>query len=109
MTLDQAYTTLYSAALLVMAVLMGSMILRSIKGPKVTDRLLSVNMINTMVIISFFILTAFLDEAYLIDVALIYAFISFVSVIIFSSVYIRRRKKNVEAEEQEGGGDDGMA
>ena len=92
MTLDRAYTILYSCALLAIAILIGVMIYRSIKGPQITDRLLSVNMINTMVIIAFLILCALLDEAYLTDVAIIYALISFVSTLIFASVYIRRKK-----------------
>ena len=93
MTIDQAYTLLYSVALLALAPLMAVMLIRSIKGPIVTDRLLSVNMIGTMVITAFMILCAFLDEAYLTDIALIYALISFVSVLIFSSVYIRKQKE----------------
>ena len=115
MTLDNAYTILYSLSLLVIAVFMALLIFRSIKGPKVTDRILSVNMINTMVIISFFILAALLKEAYLIDVALIYAFISFVSLLIFSSVYIRKRPGAGgtagagETKKQKGGPEDGMA
>ena len=92
MTVDKAYEILYSASLCVIAILMGIMIFRSIKGPQITDRILSVNMINTMAIIAFLILTAMLDEAYLADVALIYALISFVSTLIFASVYIRRNK-----------------
>lgn len=92
MSVIQAYNTLYSVALLVIAVLIGVMIYRSVKGPLITDRILAVNMINTMVIASFLILGAMLDEPYLIDVAIIYALISFVSTLIFASVYIRRKK-----------------
>lgn len=92
MSVENAYTTLYSLSLLVIAVLIAAMIYRSIKGPQITDRLLSVNMINTLVIVAFLILGALLDEAYLTDVAIIYALISFVSTLIFASVYIRRKK-----------------
>ena len=91
MTVDRAYTILYSGALVVIAVLIGLMIVRSIKGPQITDRILSVNMINTMVIIAFLILAALLKESYLADVALIYALISFVSTLVFASVYVRKK------------------
>lgn len=94
MTVSQAYTVLYSAALFIIAILIAIMIVRTIKGPQITDRLLSVNMINTMVIVAFLILTALLDEPYLADVALIYALISFVSTLIFASVYIHRNKED---------------
>ena len=98
MTIDQAYQILYSAALLIIAILIGIMIVRSIKGPQITDRLLSVNMINTMVIIAFFILAALLKESYLADVALIYALISFVSTLVFASVYVSRIDKGKDSE-----------
>ena len=91
MSIEQAYQALYSLALLVIAILIAIMIYRSIKGPQITDRILSVNMINTMVVVTFFILGALLDEAYLMDVAIIYALISFVSTLIFASVYIRKK------------------
>ena len=93
MTIDAAYTLLYSIALLVLAPLVAVMLVRSIKGPLVTDRLLAVNMIGTMVIAAFMLLCALLQESYLTDIALIYALISFVSVLVFSSVYIRRQKE----------------
>ena len=94
MTIAEAYTLLYSAALLVLAPLVAVMLIRSIRGPLVTDRLLAVNMIGTMVIAAFMILCALLQESYLTDIALIYALISFVSVLVFSSVYIRRQKED---------------
>ena len=95
MTIEQAYTLLYSIALLCLSPLVAVALVRSIKGPRVTDRLVAVNMIGTMVIVIFMILCVLLDEAYLTDVALIYALISFVSVLIFASVYIRRRKEDL--------------
>ena len=91
MTIDQAYTLLYSATLIALAVLIGIMLIRSIRGPQLTDRLLAVNMICTMVIAAILILCVLLEEQYLADVALIYALISFVSVILFASGYIRRK------------------
>ena len=94
MTIAEAYTLLYSAALLVLAPLVAVMLIRSIRGPLLTDRLLAVNMIGTMVIAAFMILCALLQESYLTDIALIYALISFVSVLVFSSVYIRRQKED---------------
>ena len=92
MTIDQAYTLMYSITLIALAVLIGIMLIRSIRGPQLTDRLLAVNMICTMVIAAILVLCALLKEQYLADVALIYALISFVSLILFASVYIRRRE-----------------
>ena len=93
MGIEQAYEILYSAALLCLAPMIGLAMYRTIRGPRITDRLVAVNMIGTMVIAAFFILIALLNESYLADVALIYALISFVSVLIFAAVYIRRKKE----------------
>ena len=98
MTIDQAYTLMYSITLIALAVLIGVMLICSIRGPQLTDRLLAVNMICTMVIAAILILCALLKEQYLADVALIYALISFVSLILFASVYIRRRDHTAQEE-----------
>lgn len=88
MTLKDAYTCLYSGALIVLSILIGAMLIRSVIGPRITDRILSINMIGTMIISCIAILSRLLDESYLMDVALIYAMVSFVSVLILASVYI---------------------
>ena len=85
---DIAYQVLYTLVLVVLACLIGFMLVRSIKGPRVTDRILSINMIGTMVISSIAILSLLLKEDYLVDVALIYGMLSFVAVLIFAMVYI---------------------
>ena len=83
-----AYTILYSAALLCIALLLSVMLLRSTRGPGVTDRLLSINMIGTLVNVAILILSALLRESWLVDVALIYTMISFISVLILARVFI---------------------
>ena len=95
MTIEAAYRLLYSAALIGFAALIGAMLLRAAVGPRVTDRILSINMIGTMIICCIMILSVYLDEGYLADVALIYALVSFVTVLIFASVYIPAHEKKV--------------
>lgn len=93
MTVGEAYTCLYTGALVILSVLIGVMLIRSIRGPGVTDRILSINMIGTMVISCIAVLYAYLGESYLLDVALIYTMISFVTVLVLASVYIPARPK----------------
>ena len=93
MNVAQAYNLLYSVVLIALALLIALAMIRSIRGPRITDRLIGVNMIGTMVIAVFFILTVLLEEDWLTDIALLYALISFVSVLIFATVYIRREKE----------------
>lgn len=93
MTVGEAYTCLYTGALVILALLIGVMLIRSIRGPGVTDRILSINMIGTMVISCIVVLYAYLGESYLLDVALIYTMISFVTVLVLASVYIPAKPK----------------
>ena len=88
MSIENAYRILFSTALIWFSILILAMLIRSIIGPRITDRLLAINMIGTMVICCIAILSRMLKESYLTDVALIYAMISFISVLILASTYI---------------------
>ena len=88
MNIDQAYHLLFMGALIIFAVLIGIMLIRAVIGPRITDRILSINMIGTMTICSIAILSGLLHEGYLTDVALIYAMLSFVAVLILAVMYI---------------------
>ena len=106
MTIDQAYQTLYTSALLVIAVLLAVMLVRCAMSPGITDRILTINMIGTLVIAGIVILSRFLQENWLVDVALIYTMISFVSILILARVYVpedpERRPFSRKDEEGEG-------
>lgn len=88
MTVQTAYQYLYGGALIVFLILIGAMVIRSIIGPRSTDRIMSVNMLGTMTICAIAILSFLLHEGYLADVALIYAMISFVAVLMMASMFI---------------------
>ena len=93
MSVYEAYNLLYAIVLICRAVLICLAMIRSIRGPRITDRLIGVNMIGTMVIVVFLVLIVMLHESFLADIALIYALISFVSVLIFAAVYIKKQKE----------------
>ena len=91
--LENAYRVLYNIALIVLAILIGIMLVRAVIGPRVTDRILSINMIGTMVICSIAVFSQLFEEGYLLDIALIYALISFVTILVFAMVYIPSKPK----------------
>ena len=107
MSVAEAYRTLYSIALIVIAVLLAVMLFRSAHGPGVADRLLSINMIGTLVNCAIVILSALLGEGWLVDVALIYTMISLVSTLILARVVIPEHpgrkpfRKNVSQEDSD--------
>ena len=61
--------------------------LRAVIGPTVADRIICVNMIGTKIIIFICMVAGFLREDFLIDVALVYALINFVSIVVLAYAY----------------------
>lgn len=88
MQIEEAYHILFGGSLIWLGILISAMLIRSVIGPRITDRLLSINMIGTMISCSILILSSMLNENYLADIALLYAMISFVSVLILTRNYI---------------------
>ena len=93
MSIESAYQYLYLSAAIVLGILIGVVLIRSVIGPRITDRILCINMIGTLVICVIAILALRQKEGYLVDISLIYAMISFLTVLILASVYIRKKDK----------------
>ncbi|WP_461206278.1 monovalent cation/H+ antiporter complex subunit F [Clostridium sp. DL1XJH146] len=64
---------------------------RAIKGPSPADRLIAVNVVGTKTIILILIVSFILHETYFVDVALVYALISFIASVVISK-YIEKEK-----------------
>lgn len=97
--LETAYQGLFTIVLIILAVLVILCLIRAIIGPRIADRIVSVNMMGTMVIVIIAILTVMLKEGYLADICIIYAMISFLAVIVLTKVYmgVYIEKKEVES------------
>ena len=112
--LETAYRIVYVGALIFLALMTFFCLIRAVKGPRTADRIVAVNMMGTMVMVMIAILALLLKEGYLVDICLIYAMISFLSVVVLSKVYIgiyeEKRHKAEHPEEDaeaEGGMSDG--
>ena len=79
-------------------------LVRAIIGPRIADRIVSVNMMGTMVMVIIAILTVMLQEGYLADICIIYAMISFLAVIVLTKVYMGVYQEKKQREEKEDGG-----
>lgn len=84
----QAQKGLFLVVLIVLGLLFFAALVRAVRGPRVADRLVAVNMIGTMVMVMIAVLSLYLQEEYLLDICLIYAMASFLAVIVLSKVYI---------------------
>ncbi len=97
MTVANAYDLLLTIALSVLGILLFLCLIRSIIGPRIADRIVAVNMVGTMIICIIAVLALKMKEGYLADVALIYAMLSFLAVVlltkIYMGVYLERKEK----------------
>ncbi len=103
MTVANAYDVLFQSALVVLAALTLLCLVRAIQGPRIADRIVSINMISTLTIAMIGILAIRQNQGYLMDVALIYALIGFLAVVVLCKVYMgitleAREMKNKEGE-----------
>ena len=98
--LNKGCDWLLTGAVIVLAVLIIVSLIRSVRGPRIADRIIAVNMIGTMVILILAILSVYLEESYLVDVCLIYAMISCLGVVVFCKVYtgVYLQKKQMQAD-----------
>ena len=101
--MSNAYTLLYTAALVVVGLLILACLVRAIRGPRIADRVIAANMIGTLVVITICILSFVMNEGYLIDIAIIYTMLSFLAVVLLTKVYmgIYREKHRQEQLKKE--------
>lgn len=105
MELVQRFDWMFHVILIILALMLILCLIRASIGPRITDRLISVNMIGTMVMVIISILAVLIDEGYLIDICLIYAMISFLAVVVLTKIYTgvyreAEDKKNEQKGEQ---------
>lgn len=101
--LAQAYHLLFVMTLIFLAVMVVLCLIRAIIGPKVADRIVSVNMMGTMIMVIIAILAVMLEEGYLVDICIIYAMISFLAVIVLTKVYMGVYQEKKQREERKHG------
>ena len=105
MTISVASGYLFGGAIIVLVLIMFACLFRAIRGPEIADRIVAVNMLGTLTIMIICILSLWQKESYLLDVALIYAMISFLAVVVLTRVYLgvhREHLKNRNHEDYTG-------
>lgn len=100
----------FLVCMIILTVLTFICLVRTIKGPKIADRIIGTNMMGTLTIGIIILLAVFLGETSVLDICIIYAVMSFVAVIVLTKIYIgiynrkrfeRNHKKSVEAGGEE--------
>ena len=88
--------TFYTVIIIILAILLLSLIIKTIMGPTVADRLVTINMIGTITIMILCILAIKMKETFLGDVPMVYAIVSFVAVVTLAKIYIGVSNKDKE-------------
>ena len=101
-----SWISLVAAFAVVLALLILATLVRAVLGPRFTDRIVAVNVISTLVIAELVLLSVWLREDFLVDVALVFALLSFLAVVVVSRLVAARRRKRPEREKTGGNAHD---
>lgn len=90
---------LFYGALIALAVGILLALIRAIRGPRIADRIMGVNMIGTMTSACIAICAVMLRQSWLLDVALVYGMISFVAVVVLAKNHIAAHREGENEDE----------
>ena len=71
-------------------------LMRAALGPRFSDRIIAANIIGTKIILLIAVLSLMVGESYLADICLIYAVISFLSVVVLARSVIEKKEGEEE-------------
>ena len=74
--------------------------IRALKGPRMADRVVATNVIGTLVMLIICLLSYVLDSAFLVDVALLYALLNVLIVIILCRLATVRHQEHLARARQ---------
>ena len=92
--IDAAYNTLLLISAIVLSLLLCACLIRAILGPRFTDRIISINVICTKTIILIAVLSCLFKNTNLLDIAIVYAMIAFLVIVVLSKCYIMPHHAN---------------
>jgi len=87
--------------IVILLILVFACFIRAILGPTIADRIMSVNMIGTLIIIILAVLTVLMKESWLADISALYAMISFLAVVVITKIYIGVYRETKMKKKQE--------
>ena len=100
--MENAYQILYLTILFALGIGILFSLIRAIRGPRMADRVMGINMIGTMTLLTIAVLALYLKESWLLDVSLLYGMISFLAVAVLALMRIDRQKtENMEEDTYE--------
>lgn len=105
--LEAAFEIVMTIFPVILAAMVFMCLIRAIKGPRIADRIVAINMMGTMTMVIIAILAVKMDEGYLVDICIIYAMISFLAVTLLTKVYMGvYAERSAERKKKESGDSD---
>lgn len=97
---------LFAGALVLIGLLILCCLVYGVRGRRFTDRVVAVNVVGTLTISAISLLSFVLEESYILDIALIYALLNFLAVLVLCRVVTLRAKGRLRhlSEKQNGEG-----
>ena len=74
-------------------------LLRAIRGPRMADRILGINMTGSLTTAAIAVLAVLLEQSWLLDVCLIYCMISFLAVVVLAKISIASHEEQEEYDD----------
>lgn len=74
-------------------------LVRAIRGPRFTDRIVALNVICTLVVLLICMLSYVLGEDYLVDVAILYALLNLLAIALISRITVNRHRRRKEEKQ----------
>lgn len=90
---ETIYNGFTVVAMVVLALVVFGYFIRTVLGPHFSDRIVAVNSISTIVMLFISFIAVMQGENYIVDIAIIYAVLGFVTVIILCKSYLRSHNK----------------
>ena len=92
--------TILLIAMMILAVTIFFCLVRAVKGPRMTDRLVAVNIISIKGVVLILLLGEYLHDNMFSDIALVYVLLSFLAIICLARNMLA---KHVKKEKEQGG------
>lgn len=97
--MESWFDYLLVAVLLILTAGLFFSLLRAIRGPRMADRILGINMTGSLTTAAIGVLAVLLEQSWLLDVCLIYCMISFLAVVVLAKISIASHQEQEEFDD----------
>ena len=96
----QAVKYLLLAGMLFLSLMIFFVLFFAIKNPKITDKIVAINMIGVKIILLIVMVCFYIEEGSFVDVALVYALLSFLATIVLSRFILHFKVNKFKMRDQ---------